>query len=880
MSRHYLDPLLSDVDLSGRSAVRFEPLTRALGERWGLAPELIGAKALADQKNWGNRVAEATRVGIERLVLLSGSEIDPAALGRAFAAHALTAVPTLLAVRREKGWVPCAVLLAEGVENPFEPDLPITRVVLDGPPPLDEGVLASLRERIVSLAGRPSDTDVASLLADEDLDNRALVVKRVADSANLGNRVGEAIGRRPAAFVLSVPALLAESARRSVADQLARTSDTHAAYLAIETADGLAIEPVSPVQGDLIDAANGAEKDWQLSEKENENEVENKKELALPLEYLRLDRVSRLHHHLPLGSNADQLYEEHRQSTERLSYPTPTLKYLKRLLCAPERAFVVLTGDAGHGKTYLCRRLLEGTGGNVDVMAMLAADRVGDSEHEVDGASRPVRVVKDLSDVGLPEESAAPLERLLLQDESHVIVCANEGRLRDVVGYRSETLAPLLKTLERGIETGQTSLSAHPTVHVINLNHQAATAGEGGFLAYALGHFLDNEKAWRKCTRCAASPDCPILANRRDLAARSRRRSGDGLGRDALIEAVRVVEEGGHVLTFRETLAFVAYAVTGTLDCESVERLHREAGDADGLRRARLPDVLFEPRFSFDEDRVLPLLGRLRRLDPGRIASRPVDERVHESLEQSDAFGSGLFDDASGQPTTRAELEVERLAHLDLVRRARRAAWFVSAPEEEGVRRVQRLGLRHHHVFRKLLGEPEATFLDEAVRKVARGLHSIQGAIGIETKRLLHLVDPAFGRSGNPSAIVARSLRQQSLELVSESRWWRERHGAGDESLLESVEWIDRRLLLVLREGEPRPLLSLDMLGFEFVADAASGVVMRDFHSAARRRVLATLARVAEAGDRTNEEIRVLVGQGEEALTVARDGRIHLEGGS
>ena len=64
--------------------------------------------------------------------------------------------------------------------------------------------------------------------------------------------------------------------------------------------------------------------------------------------------VSRLNRFLPFSAEHDQIYEEYQQSDDSLSIQTAALKYLQRAV-GDGAKIVILTGDAGHGKTYLCR---------------------------------------------------------------------------------------------------------------------------------------------------------------------------------------------------------------------------------------------------------------------------------------------------------------------------------------------------------------------------------------------------------------------------------------------------------------------------------------------------------------------------------------------
>ena len=125
--------------------------------------------------------------------------------------------------------------------------------------------------------------------------------------------------------------------------------------------------------------------------------------------------------------------------------------------------------------------------------------------------------------------------------------------------------------------------------------------------------------------------------------------------------------------------------------------------------------------------------------------------------------------------------------------------------------------------------------------------------------------------------MIARSIKINHLDLWTESKWWRELQEGGSPPILDSVEWLDRSVLLVHRPSR-EVLLSLDLSTFEFVMNAANGVVMREFHSPERRRILRALARHAEQDDADSTgEVRVLLESGEGELTIERDQTIALE---
>jgi len=212
--------------------------------------------------------------------------------------------------------------------------------------------------------------------------------------------------------------------------------------------------------------------------------------------------------------------------------------------------------------------------------------------------------------------------------------------MRHAVALREE-LAPLLRALERGLERGETSPHDRADVHVINLNHQSATSRGRSFLDHALDHFLNHQSAWNVCKSCKASDDCPIYANRNELACSPALERKNRPHREALVSLFRVAEQGGYVLTFRETLVLVAYLVTGGLSCADVEKKHRSRRPEAALYPYGLLPLLFSPDLTTDQEKLMRVLARFQRLDPGRVALRSVDERLHRELEATDVSLGG-----------------------------------------------------------------------------------------------------------------------------------------------------------------------------------------------------------------------------------------------
>lgn len=149
----------------------------------------------------------------------------------------------------------------------------------------------------------------------------------------------------------------------------------------------------------------------------------------------RINRhVSRLNRFLPFSAEHDQIYEEYQQTDDSLTIETSALRYLQAAVAGSAR-IIVLTGDAGHGKTYLCRRLIETHLGysQDDARALINSSCDGETTIPpiVSHPAKPLRIFKDFSELQIPV-AASRLEAAL-HDDAVSIVCANEGRLRAVL---------------------------------------------------------------------------------------------------------------------------------------------------------------------------------------------------------------------------------------------------------------------------------------------------------------------------------------------------------------------------------------------------------------------------------------------------------------
>ena len=362
--------------------------------------------------------------------------------------------------------------------------------------------------------------------------------------------------------------------------------------------------------------------------------------------------VARLHRFLPFSSAHDQIYEEYQTGEDNLDLRTVAISYAAEAIKAGARC-VVFTGDAGHGKTHMCRRLIES--------ALLGYDSEAARRHLLtscdgsraippfDGAGPKLRIHKDLSEIQPPRRAAEFLEQNGRSDGETLIVCANEGRLRAIIS--SEGAGPICESIgalfHESFQTGITA-DATGTIHIVNLNFQSVasreSSGNGSLLTRVLASWVADGRRWgdRSCGSCVHEPLCPIRRNRALLTE-----DGDTstVRWRRLEELFEVLERLGHVITIREMLMLVAYLISGGLTCHDVDKRLAGGASKKGWQHAWMfYNLLFRSPPSLSADRAekgIPILSACRRLDPGMIAVRCVDEKI---LNEGNVFKVGELD--------------------------------------------------------------------------------------------------------------------------------------------------------------------------------------------------------------------------------------------
>lgn len=589
--------------------------------------------------------------------------------------------------------------------------------------------------------------------------------------------------------------------------------------------------------------------------------------------------VSRLNRFLPFSAEHDQIYEEYQQSEDSLSIETAALKYLQRAVGEGAK-IVVLTGDAGHGKTYLCRRLIETHLGYSEDESRQLINAKCDGETSIpangDPARRRLRIFKDFSELQIPV-AASRLESAL-EDEAVSIVCANEGRLRVVL--KSEEAGPgceeLFERFEQSFIDGLASTDGR--IHIINLNNQSVAADRTGssIFADAVRQWTSGTR-WRACEDCSSRKECPIINNRMLLASSSSEEAAIRVSRAELL--IRSLERVGAVVTIRDTLMLVAYMLTGGLTCSEVHgqvRTRRNPWQA----QYSFYNLLFEaPRgLSREKLKRLPVLALLERTDPGLNADRTIDEKL---VNEQDVFEQGqldlrfppapdsdeVIDAANGidQVIANPRSRKERAKEADLIRsivRALRRRAFFDGLGEPGTE-LKRIGFRYGAEFVDICEDKLDT--QAAIRlknRLFAGFHHVQGVQKREAPTLF-LVDPAFGRSSSDAAILADKIPGQRVQLLNLAATWDHPDERKDWSIMESVDWLDRHVVIRVKSADTtgHKDFHADLMMLDCLLRASSGHVPSKFYEHDLRKITAFLGALAQNGSKLGEITVLLDGQ-------------------
>lgn len=286
----------------------------------------------------------------------------------------------------------------------------------------------------------------------------------------------------------------------------------------------------------------------------------------------------------PIPTN-DNMYDESIQRALRrhkirpITLPAPLRDRLVTMFQSNAPVSHIITGTAGDGKTYHCREVWTGLGGDV------TAWNLGDKIQRLAVGDCTLVIVKDLSELRDDESNDLIVDfaRDVADPDAHTfyLFAANHGQLLEKLKSAPATLEVLRvsKVVEDLLVTGA-SADDGIALELTDLSRSPAAEMAMVIIEEVTGH-----EGWNGCEDCGASGDgsCPIFENRRRLI-------GDGPHdpfKHRLTALIELSERNGSHFPVRQLLALVANAILGhpeardgLMSCNDVTNV-QSSGHAD-----------------------------------------------------------------------------------------------------------------------------------------------------------------------------------------------------------------------------------------------------------------------------------------------------------
>jgi len=445
-------------------------------------------------------------------------------------------------------------------------------------------------------------------------------------------------------------------------------------------------------------------------------------------------------------------------SGEVLGLKTRTEEFVSNHFKQEHPASIILTGNAGDGKTYLCRQIIR-------VFTDKSLDSWGnDPELSIPKGKQMLRVVKDLSEVG-SEKGIGILHDLAtaVKEESNstvFLVAANEGRLRDLL--TKGKFDELYQAVDHQLVDGPKLDNKH--LIVLNLNEVTTST----YVVPTL-EWMTDPKHWRACEGCIAFHDCPIRFNAKRLK--------DQYIGSRLRLLYQLLEHVDIHVTIRDMLIHLSYTVTGGKTCEEI--IERNSQPGKDLHK----DVYYENAFGTEMGRSFQnfaVINHLHRLEVGghsqfeiddfiingyhenqqarkeyeRLFSPAVDLEGHRFAINRDAYLQGGA--ASPQRETDHPLIQFWLPHC------RRKLFFEWQEQEQANRLIPFTFFSH---YLRLL-EGNRGLQEYTKRALIKGLNRAFAKLYISDEDNLHVTSQYARTVEQPMPIIQLSLPADNIELA------------------------------------------------------------------------------------------------------------------
>ncbi|WP_457627635.1 hypothetical protein [Persephonella sp.] len=275
--------------------------------------------------------------------------------------------------------------------------------------------------------------------------------------------------------------------------------------------------------------------------------------------------INFLNKYAPTSGGHEYIYDEYVQEENySIDIKTKTEEFLKKEFNKPNPRHIILTGNAGDGKTRLGRK----------VIGEIFPDKIESIKKEnifrefSENHKKEIVYIKDLS--VFPEEEVQKIlielyESIIKNEDKVFFIAANEGKLHHNLNQLGENYSELKEWILYQIKyipsLNQNEISdvKFSNLLVINLNYVTNSTYIEDLIKQ-----INKKENWKACDSCDVRSSCIIYWNYKRLQ------------KDFVIKKIKeiyqIIEFQDIHLTFRDILNHLAYTYTGGLYCQDIHK--------------------------------------------------------------------------------------------------------------------------------------------------------------------------------------------------------------------------------------------------------------------------------------------------------------------
>ncbi|MCP4353604.1 MAG: hypothetical protein GY795_49790 [Desulfobacterales bacterium] len=299
---------------------------------------------------------------------------------------------------------------------------------------------------------------------------------------------------------------------------------------------------------------------------------------------------------------------------------------------------LILTGNAGDGKTHLCEEIYHSLTGK-----KLPNRGIVKSNYK----NRPFWIIKDASEIDSDKlkQITGQIEKYLSSEPKEkkpiFVLAGNEGKLSEAFLKNNNNI--LQDTLRNALHTRyndeEPPAQNQANLKVINFNWRTLT--DKNTFNSILGAFLKKKNWEKKCKNCMDYLKCPFIFNVKSL-----RYLGTHERIRSIFNFFHYME--GH-FTLRELFSALSYVITGGLSCNEV---HEKIRNNDQINYTFYNNIfsrhnLFQEYDVSNSQRTLPQDRILKEIQKYDVAYAPITEvnwAIVKQLKKENAFSDASDD--------------------------------------------------------------------------------------------------------------------------------------------------------------------------------------------------------------------------------------------